>query len=66
MNKKSEEDATEITHSIVESVKKRKEIVEVRKSLRKSSDDMIETIIPQKRKKIKRKISAIHIEHPKR
>lgn len=31
MNKKSDEDATEITHSIVESVKKRKEIVEVRK-----------------------------------
>ena len=66
MNKKSEEDATEITHSIVESVKKRKEIVDVRKSLRKNSDDMIETIIPHKRKKPKKKVSIIQIEKPKR
>lgn len=57
MNKKSEEDATEITHSIVESVKKRKEIVEVRKSQRKQSDDMIETILPQKRRKPRKKSS---------
>ena len=62
MNKKSEEDATEITHSIVESVKKRKEIVEVRKSQRKNSDDMIETILPVKRRKPRKKNSSIHAD----
>ena len=57
INKKNDEDAQEITHSIVESVKRRKEVAAEARSKRKHSDENFEPIIPKKRKNRKKSSS---------